>query len=123
MAESSSDVKSEDLRGVSSSDKESCSVYETCENLDSLKLKPENKVTVSNNQTSKPDTETEEKKAEEKTLTDHLNKKLLGSFLERLNQNDNSLAFAFNRNNSSDDLDADKFSDGEKVMEEENALE
>ena len=34
------------------------------------------------------------------TQTDHVNKKLLDSFLERLNQNDNSVAFAFNNNSN-----------------------
>ncbi|GFR64811.1 hypothetical protein ElyMa_000187500 [Elysia marginata] len=33
--------------------------------------------------------------------TDHINKKLLDSFLERLNQNDNSVAFALNDNSNS----------------------
>lgn len=35
------------------------------------------------------------------TLTDHINKKLLDSFLERLNQNDNSVAFALNSSSES----------------------
>jgi len=34
-----------------------------------------------------------EKQERQITQTDHINKKLLGSFLERLNQNDNSIAF------------------------------
>ena len=63
------------------------------------------------------DTAVEEAKPENKpTQTDHVNKKLLDSFLERLNQNDNSVAFAFtvSSNASQADLADPEFHSGDE---------
>ena len=46
-----------------------------------------------------------EESAENKlTQTDRLNKKLLTSFLDRLNQGDNSVSFAITKESSNDDI-------------------
>jgi len=56
-----------------------------------------------------PDNSKEEsgdKEEERKTTqTDHINKKLLGAFLERLNQKDNSVSFGLNAQNNDDHND------------------
>lgn len=49
--------------------------------------------------------ESGDKEERKTTQTDHINKKLLGAFLERLNQKDNSVSFGLNAQNNDDDND------------------
>jgi len=77
-------------------------VNDKCENLQTSSQK-ESITTPCRNSEHEIRKDPEEKQERQTTQTDHINKKLLGAFLERLNQNDNSISFGIKAQYENDD--------------------